>query len=193
MNKIDYFKVELNYIKDKRIQDACKYMINLLPDYFFEIPASSTGKYHPEFASSKNGLVKHTKVAVRFAYELFNIENINSKYTSVEKDLIIMALLIHDGLKSGIVKETYTKFDHPILNANLVIDNKKHLNLTEEEIDKLTCMLKCHMGGWNTNNYSDVVLPKPRNKLENFVHMCDFLASKKFLNIEFDENNNIVE
>ena len=189
MNKIDYFKVELNYIKDKRIQDACKYMINLLPDYFFEIPASSTGKYHPEFASSKNGLVKHTKVAVRFAYELFNIENINSKYTSVEKDLIIMALLIHDGLKSGIVKETYTKFDHPILIANLVIDNKEHLNLTDEEIDKLTGMLKCHMGGWNTNNYSDVVLPKPKNKLENFVHMCDFLASRKVINVKFNDIN----
>ena len=100
-----------------------------------------------------------------------------------------MALLIHDGLKSGIVKETYTKFDHPILIANLVIDNKEHLNLTDEEIDKLTSMLKCHMGGWNTNNYSDVVLPKPKNKLENFVHMCDFLASRKVINVKFNDIN----
>lgn len=189
MNKKDYFKVELNYIKDKRIQEACIYIINLLPDYFFEIPASSTGKYHPEFASSKNGLVKHTKVAVRFAYELFNIENINNKYTSVEKDLIIMALLIHDGLKSGIVKETYTRFDHPVLIADLVEKNKEHLSLTDDEINKLTSMLKCHMGGWNTNNYSDVVLPKPKDKLENFVHMCDFLASRKVINVKFNDIN----
>lgn len=189
MNKVDYFKVELNYIKDKRVLEACKYIINLLPDYFFEIPASSTGKYHPEFASSKNGLVKHTKVAVRIAYELMMIENIKNKYTDIEKDLIIMALLIHDGLKSGIIKEEYTRFDHPILIANLVIENKEHLSLTEEEINKLTSMLKCHMGGWNTNNYSDVVLQKPKNKLENFVHMCDFLASRKVINVKFNDIN----
>ena len=189
MNKTEYFKVELNYIKDKRILESCKYMINLLPDYFFEIPASSTGKYHPEFAGTKNGLVKHTKVAVRFAYELFSIENINNKYTDIEKDLIIMALLIHDGLKSGMVKETYTRFDHPILIADLVEKNKEHLSLTDDEIDKLTKMLKCHMGGWNTNNYSDVVLPKPKNKLENFVHMCDFLASRKVINVKFNDIN----
>lgn len=189
MNKLDYFKVELNYIKDKRVLDSCKYIINLLPDYFFEIPASSTGKYHPEFAGSKNGLVKHTKVAVRFAYELFNIENINDKYSDIEKDLIIMALLIHDGLKSGIVKENYTRFDHPILIADLVKNNKEHLSLKDVEIEKLTSMLKCHMGGWNTNNYSDVVLPKPKNKLENFVHMCDFLASRKVINVKFNDIN----
>lgn len=189
MNKLDYFKVELNYIKDKRVLESCKFIINLLPDYFFEIPASSTGKYHPEFASSKNGLVKHTKVAVRIAYELFMIENISNKYTDIEKDLIIMALLIHDGLKSGLVKENYTRFDHPLLIANLVEDNKGYLSLTDDEINKLTRMLKCHMGGWNTNNYSDVVLPKPSSKLESFVHMCDFLASRKIINVKFNDIN----
>ena len=56
-------------------------------------------------------------------------------------------------------------------------------------IEKLTKMLKCHMGGWNTNNYSDVVLPKPKNKLENFVHMCDFLASRKVINVKFNDIN----
>ena len=29
------------------------------------------------------------------------------------------------------------------------------------------------------------------NKYQKFVHMCDYLASKKFLDIKF-ENNNIV-
>ena len=100
-----------------------------------------------------------------------------------------MALLIHDGLKSGIVKETYTRFDHPVLIADLVEKNKEHLSLTDDEIDKLTKMLKCHMGAWNTNNYSDVVLPKPKNKLENFVHMCDFLASRKVINVKFNDIN----
>ena len=70
MNKISCFETEINYIKDKSKQEDIKFLINLLPDYFFTIPASSTGKYHPKFASSKSGLLKHTKAAVRIAHDL---------------------------------------------------------------------------------------------------------------------------
>ena len=48
------------------------------------------------------------------------------------------------------------------------------------------------MGQWNVDYNGNEVLPKPHNKYQRFVHMCDFLASKKFLEVEFDENNNII-
>ena len=48
------------------------------------------------------------------------------------------------------------------------------------------------MGQWNKNNYSDINLPKPSNKYEFFVHMCDYLSSKKYLDVKFDENSNII-
>ena len=47
------------------------------------------------------------------------------------------------------------------------------------------------MGEWNTNQYSSVILPLPKDKYQRFVHMCDFLSSRKFLDIKF-ENNDIV-
>ena len=47
------------------------------------------------------------------------------------------------------------------------------------------------MGVW-TKDYNGVeVLEVPKTKYQNFVHMCDYLASKKFLNIPFDKDNNI--
>ena len=49
------------------------------------------------------------------------------------------------------------------------------------------------MGPYNTNAYSDVVLPIPKNKYQKFVHMCDLLASRKFLDIKFDDDDNIIE
>ena len=82
MNKIKYFSTEINYLNSDDNKKDLEYLINLLPDYFFTIPASSTGKYHPQFASTKHGLVKHTKVAVRIAYELLNNEIIN-KFNAV--------------------------------------------------------------------------------------------------------------
>src|SRR5574344_1060476 len=99
MNKIKYFEKEIGYLKKESNKEDLKKLINLLPDYFFEIPASSTGKYHPKFSTTNHGLLKHTKVAVRIAYELFNIED---RFTDEDKDLIIMALVLHDGCKLGI-------------------------------------------------------------------------------------------
>ena len=49
-----------------------------------------------------------------------------------------------------------------------------------------------HMGKWNTNDYSDVILPLPLTLTQKLVHMCDYLASRKYLNIKFDNNNDIL-
>lgn len=185
MNKSEIFKKELSYIKNDDIRESAIYMINILPDYFFEVPASSTGKYHPEFAASFGGLVKHTKVAVRIAYELLSNNSLN-KFTDDEKDLIIMAIILHDGLKSGINQERYTRFDHPLLVSDYIKENKGNLKLTENELNELCNMISSHMGEWNTDYNGNEILPKPSSAKERFVHMCDFLSSKKFLNVEFD-------
>lgn len=181
MNKIDYFNKEYTYIKDSEIREDLKQLVGKLPDYFFEIPASSTGKYHPEFASSEHGLVKHTKVAVRIAYELLSNPGLNN-FTNREKDLIIMALILHDGLKSGKVKEKYTRVDHPLLVCEFIKENS---TLPKEDIELLTRMISSHMGVWNTDFDGNEVLPKPKDKYQRFVHMCDFLSSKKFINVKF--------
>lgn len=189
--KTETFKKELNYIKNNKYKEEAKKLIELLPDYFFEIPASSTGKYHPNFAQGEGGLVRHTKVAVRMCYELANNNSIGYSFTSDEKDLMIIALIMHDGLKSGLPKEKYTRVDHPILAANLIRDNKENLKLTNGEIEFIAQAIETHMGQWNTDFNGNEVLPLPKNKYQRFVHMCDFLASKKFIEVPF-ENNEII-
>ena len=123
MEKKDYFKKELGYIKNKNIKESCEVMINLLPDYFFTIPASSTGKYHPKFTLGDGGLVRHVKAAVLLAKDLLDNPTIGDKYTSDEKDLMIMTLILHDGLKSGLTHNRYTQVDHPTLIKNYILDN----------------------------------------------------------------------
>ncbi len=185
MEKIDYFKTELEYISDDKLRDDTKYLVSNLPNYFFEIPASSTGKYHPKFASGEHGLVRHTKVAVYFANELMNNSAVNN-FTNREKDLIIISLILHDGLKSGKTKEKYTRFDHPLLAADYVKDNQDKLSMTSNDIDFISDAISSHMGNWNVDYKGNEVLPKPKNKYQRFVHMCDYLASRKMINVEFD-------
>lgn len=185
MEKIEYFNKEYSYIKDNKKREDVKYLVNKLPDYFFEIPASSTGKYHPSFASSENGLVKHTKVAVRIAKELLDNSGLNN-FKDNEKDIIIMAIILHDGCKSGIVKENYTRFDHPLIVSHLIKENRSSLSLNDEEMDLLIRVISSHMGIWNKDYNGNEILPIPKDKYQRFVHMCDYLSSKKFLDVKFD-------
>lgn len=182
---MDYFNKEYSYIKNDKKRDDLKYLVSNLPDYFFEIPASSTGKYHPEFAGTMHGLVKHTKVAVRIAHELLDNPGLNN-FTDSEKDIIIMALVLHDGLKSGKIKEKHTRFDHPLLACDFIREHKDNLSLSSSEIELLTRVISSHMGIWNKDYNGNEVLPVPIDKYQRFVHMCDYLSSKKFINVNFD-------
>ena len=191
MNKREEFKEELNYIKNEDIRESASYMIEKLPDYFFTIPAASTGKYHPEYAQGEGGLLRHTKAAVRIAHELLENPAICDKYTDREKDLMIMALILHDGLKLGKEKSKYTKFDHPLLMAEYIKEEQDNLSIPKKEIQFLADTISTHMGNWTTDYDGNEVLDKPKTKCQNFVHMCDYLASRKCLLVPFDEKNKI--
>lgn len=186
--KIKLFETELQYIKNESYRESAQVLLSLLPDYFFKIAASSTGKYHPSFSLGEGGLVRHTKVAIRIAYEILGDESIGNIFSSDEKDLILIALLLHDGAKEGIPQGKYTVFDHPLVVSNFIKEHQGETSFTGPEIELLISMIESHMGPWNTNAYSNVVLPKPRNRYQKFVHMCDFLSSRKFLDVKFEQN-----
>ena len=75
MDRLEIFKTELNYIKNPKIKEFTEKVLLEVPDYFFQIGASSTGKYHPSYTLGEGGLVNHTKAAVRIVIELFKISD----------------------------------------------------------------------------------------------------------------------
>ena len=193
MNNEELFSEELKLIKDPSLRESLLKIINMLPEYWFTIPASSTGKYHPEYALGEGGLLRHSKAAMRIGHVLLIDDCIGEKYTNHEKDLMLMALLVHDGLKSGLPKEKYTRFDHPILMGKFIIDNQKEFNLSPEDATFMNDVIKTHMGPWTTDYKGNEILERPTTKYQNFVHMCDNLASRKFILVPFDKNNNIID
>ncbi len=190
MDKLQAFVELEQYIKNKDYLKDYRYLIENLPDYFFTVPASSTGKYHPRYAVGKGGLLRHSKAAVRIGYELLQDPIIGDKYTNKEKDLMLIALTIHDGIKYGFEKEEYTRFDHPLLAAEYLDKNKKNMSFSDDEIEFMKKVISSHMGAWNTDYNGNEVLPIPKTKYETFVHMCDYLASRKSIILEFDDDNN---
>ena len=162
--------------------------IEMLPTYFYEIGASSTGKYHPAYALGELGLARHTCALVRFLNHMLSIDCIKNDFTSRERDLMRVAGIMHDSMKSGTdedyARSKYTKFDHPILAANNI---RKMSGVPGDEIELIATTIESHMGQWNVDRRSKAVLPLPENKYQKLVHLADYLASRKDIEVLFDE------
>ena len=74
--------------------------------------------------------------------------------------------------------------------ANLILENKNNLKISIEDIKCVYRLISTHMGPWNKKG--DIILPIPKEKDELFVHLCDYIASRKFLNVNF-ENDEITD
>jgi len=182
MNKIEKFKEELGLIKNEKIRKFAESAIEIMPDYFFVIPASSTGKYHPAYTTGKEGLLKHTRAAVRIAYELFRLDW--WKFTDDEMDAILVSIMLHDGWKNGLPENNlkFTQTDHPLV-ASKMIDEKLGDNIfIDYPIVSFICSnIETHMGQWVKGE-----LEKPQTKFQKCVHLADYLASRKCLIMDFN-------
>ena len=87
--------------ENEDIKQFCKVLVDNLPLYWWEVPASSTGKYHPSYALGEGGLMRHSISVVRFLNWFFSLEQYQRQYTDRERDLLRCAGLVHDGRKSG--------------------------------------------------------------------------------------------
>lgn len=200
LDKLKEFETELAYIEDNDIRELTSIVINHMPDYFFDVPASSTGKYHPAYSLGQGGLLRHTKAACKIANDVLKLEWLQEHFekdTECHKDYIIAALMLHDSCKSGYPKQSrYTKHEHPLLATDLIRDAlesyecEAELDGDSERYDKIhkyvirVCeLVSSHMGEWNTNNYSHIELPVPKSFDQFLVHMFDYLASRKYINI----------
>ena len=181
---------ELKHITDQELLKAvANYFEHVVPDYFWVIPASSTGKYHPDQDAGVGGLVRHSRMITEVAIALMNLEMWSS--LKPYEDEIYVACLIHDTWKlgDGVTKyvegKTYSKFEHPVVASRKFYE---YIQNYPEVTDKMKkqCLTICqcvetHMGQWNTNKHSRVVLKKPATPVQKFVHMCDFIAAKNFI------------
>ena len=169
----------VNCIKNTNIKEQLFNAFEHVYSYFYKVAASSTGKYHPTYALGEGGLLRHTIAATKIACDIVNLEMF--ELTDDEKDYIICALLLHDTCKHGIPETKYTVHDHPLQAAELVMTF-----CTKEFANNVAPLIASHMGQWNTSKYDKTVLPKPETKMQKIVHLCDYLASRKYLEVIFN-------
>lgn len=187
--KAKIFNSLLETFENEDIKNFAVECIGTIPDYFWDVGASSTGKHHPQYALGELGLARHTCALVRILNHILNVKCFGERFSSRERDLMRIAGIMHDTRKSGddsdYTKSKYTKFNHPILAANEVRSLIGFIS--EEEMELIATTIESHMGEWNTDRKSSVVLPLPANKYQKILHLADYLASRKDIEILFDE------
>lgn len=183
--KLSYFKNELNFIKDEDLKKFLEVAIENMEDYVFTREASSTGKYHPLSDLGEGGLLRHIKTVFYLGVELLKLEHYQAIFTEHEQDLLLISLLLHDAKKYGDNEERkHTKVNHPLLCSNWLL-SEIFDGLISEEDRKIICdCVLAHSGQWNTNKNNEEILPKPTDKRTFFVHLCDYISSRRFLNVD---------
>ena len=81
--------------------------------------------------------------------------------------------------------------DQTLRNWRRKLEEKNLISTDEEDAKFYSDAIKTHMGNWITDYNGNEVLEKPKTKYQNFVHMCDYLASRKCILVPFDSNNKI--
>jgi len=180
---VEPFESELLLIKNPIIKDIAEQGIKLLPEYFYKVPASSTGKYHPDYALGDGGLYRHVRASIGIAVDLFRIK----KFAQDEQDIIVTSLMLHDGWKQGLNGTGNSIHTHPIVAAEVLWQEVKTDSDDARQFLSFICgNISTHMGQWTTSKWDKTVLPEPITEMQDFVHECDYLASRKDLTFDFN-------
>lgn len=183
--KLSYFKNELNYIKEENLKKFLEVAIENMEDYVFTREASSTGKYHPLSDLGEGGLLRHIKTVFYLGVELLKLEHYQDIFTEHEQDLLLISLLLHDAKKYGDNEERkHTKVELSLLCGNWLASEIFEGIISEEDRQIICDCILAHSGQWNTNKKGEEILPKPIDKRTFFVHLCDYIASRRFLNVD---------
>lgn len=177
---IDLFQKELSNIKDSTFRSHIENILNKVQPCHAWLPASATGKYHPDYAQGDGGLVRHVKVVVQNLLTLMD----SMPELEIEHDDLIGAAIVHDFCKYDTGDSSHTLFEHPALMGDMLLD---------EGLKNCARLVRTHQGRWNTSKYSDLVNEKPEKIDEYVLHFADMFASRIYLHVDFDENGEIVQ
>lgn len=185
-DRIKLFINELNDITEEKVRKFAEILIENADDYFFEIAASTTGKYHPQFDLGNGGLVRHTR-CVAFMAEC---EAKSRMFSEHDTNLLIVSALAHDIKKLGDGSGKYTVGDHPKWAYDYIMstfEENKGL-ITKKDATTMANAVLSHMGQWGEKDG----MPLPKTELEKALQAADYIASRKeILDFDFRPTDNV--
>jgi hypothetical protein len=161
---------EINRIENPELRQKVEStFLELVPSYFWEIPASSSGKYHQNDAVGQHGLLIHVKRTFVVVERMIRSGKHSGMVSDTEADYLRAGILLHDCWKQGREPrgEHHTTDDHDVL-ARRILD--RNTELPEEVLG----LVESHNGPWKEGK-------EPENNLEQLHHLADMIGSSRNL------------
>jgi hypothetical protein len=184
---------EINLISNEDIRSFVRSIL-LKCEGFWTVPASFSGKHHPQDERGQGGNLLHTKRVVRIAL----IVSESYGLVDEERDPILAACILHDITKGKFVPGDNPSYEydpmHPYTVGSFVekcrILDKEYSNdtvsstlfVTEDVVQSILRLVRCHLGPW-----SPVPETYPITYMDYIVHLSDHIASKIHSIIEDSE------
>lgn len=133
------------------------------PDYFWRVPASTSGYHHP-VCRGERGLWAHTLMLSTVIERLAPSLVAQGRLTERQVDYAHSAAILHDQRKNGDPENPSEKStpDHDLYMADVI----RGSSLPDAVADAVAA----HMGAWYDG-------PEPQTELEHLVHEADLVAS----------------
>lgn len=166
------FQNELEQLQNETIRQNTEELLLDLDDAVVLVPSSKSGRYHPAHDQGEGGVIRHCKAVARAA------KCAMSSFPELDEEFFVAAF-VHDLRKNGVADD-----DHPIRIAE---DCRKHgLNTAAD-------LVSSHMGRWCKGRHPECMNPLPETFAQKILHLCDNIMSKQFIEVRFDENDNVIE
>lgn len=159
---------EIDMIQEPETKDFTIAAIKLSPVKYWHRPSAQTPGHHPDDEHAEWGNLLHVKRTVRIVFDLAE----TAGTPPIIRDLLISGMLIHDIGKYGINGDNEKIGpEHPFL-VKYMITSLHDFELFDEVIG----IVESHMGRWGDR--------PPQTGLEILGHCADYLASRRYMNIE---------
>jgi hypothetical protein len=200
--KLAVFEKHLNMIQSETIRDFTKYCLVRFPNYFWTMPASTSGRRH---GGAGETLIDHIQGCLYLAECV--IRQMEKTWTQRQKDQLISALILHDSFRCGVEGEErrYTEEmlakkgiedqkrllgqictdpEHPEIGYRevfrLALDYKheypQHTNAVRD-LDIISRAVRCHYGIWTRTPNVPFSLDWPASSVVFQCHNCDYMQA----------------
>ena len=200
--KIAVFRPLLDKFETEQMRLYCMDMIKQIPDYIFDMPSSTSGKYHNKTQCEPHGQIYHIIMFAEILNYRLALKCNQEKFKSAtQRDAMRCVPIFHDAVKCGWEGSTYTVHEHPMLAGTWVREAIVEHDIDEKAKEAIARMCERHSGEWTSSKKSKVILPEPENAMEVMIHECDILSSRnnidmqppEYLNDIFDDLNKPLE
>lgn len=187
MNKTKVFEELLNQFETEEIRKYCEDMIQLIPDYIFQIPSSTSMKYHNKTQCQTHGQLYHIVMFGTIMNYILGLKYIREHKvtTPKQRDCLRCTPIFHDAIKCGFEADvnSYSVFEHPLLAGEWIRETRVEHDIEQELKEYIASLCESHSGEWTTSKKSVKVLPEPVSDDAFIVHLSDYLSSRANLDM----------